>query len=70
MEEYTDALQSGKSNVMVDSLTQASVDRLGNFRQKDSGALIFSSAGTLNRWMSIQMMWIVRIILQECQGSS
>ena len=33
----------------------ACVDGLGNCRQKDSGALIFSSAGTLNRWNSIQM---------------
>ncbi len=33
----------------------ACVDGLGNFRQKDSGALIFSSAGTLNRWTRIQM---------------
>ena len=33
----------------------ACADRFGNFRQKDSGALIFSSAGTLNRWTRIQM---------------
>ncbi len=30
----------------------ACADRFGNFRQKYSGALIFSSAGTLNRWKS------------------
>ena len=63
-DEYTNGLQSGKINCLECcgqfkacrlAWVHGLCNGLGNFRQKDSGALIFSSAGTLNRRKSIQM---------------
>ena len=66
MEQYTDGLKSGMSKCRG-QFTQACVDRLGNYRQKDSDALIFSSAGTLNRWNSIDGL---KSGMSKCCGQS